>query len=339
MLSDQVFFLINRDPLVIGFKGQHAGGIGKGDTVAVGFKVDQKLRTTFDPQDQAGIKIGLGEGDEEGFLLLDKQSDRSFADGAMNSAIGHLISPEEGLVVKVSQGEEGSTREEIGFDIGDCFFDSSLLMGRSDITGGGVEEVVSGEGQEAGIELDSGADAVKDDAGEVVITDFLYHPLKEMESPPMGGHKRLDRLGGEEFEVEHATKGEDHDETVNPFGGDLAGIGPIALSLLSRGGLNVEKDFGSAPEGPQVISKDTDASTIAELLNLLVNTQGTDCGVMIEKLPDLILKGIEFGGPWLRRSSGEGLLLQGAPHGFGVDPQLSGNGLLAEFFDVVKMTD
>ena len=136
----------------------------------------------------------------------------------------------------------------------------------------------------------------------------------------MAGHKMLDGLGREEFEVEHAAKGEDHDETVNSFGGDLAGIGPIALSFLCRGGLNVEKDFGSGPEGPQVISKDTDASRVAELLNLLVNTHGAHRGVMIQKLTDLLLEGIEFGGPWLRRNSGEGLLLQGPSHGFGVDP-------------------
>jgi len=140
---------------------------------------------------------------------------------------------------------------------------------------------VGREGEETGIELDGRTDAVKDDTGEIIITNFLDDPCKEMEGPPMAGHKMLDRLGGEEFEVEHAAKGKDHDETVNSLGRDLAGIGPIALSLLCRSRLNVEKGFGRVPEGPQVISKDTDASPIAEFSDLLVNSDGAHGGVMI----------------------------------------------------------
>ena len=83
----------------------------------------------------------------------------------MDSAIGHLVSPEEGLMVEIGQGEEGPGREKIGFDISDRFFDPSLLMGRFDIAGGGVKEVVGREGKETGIELNGGTDAVKDDAG------------------------------------------------------------------------------------------------------------------------------------------------------------------------------
>ena len=155
----------------------------------------------------------------------------------------------------------------------------------------------------------------------------------------MAGHKMLDRLGRDEFEVEHPAKRENHDETVNSLGGDLAGIGPIALSFLSRGGLNVEKGFGTGPQRSQVIAKDTDASGVAESLDLLIDAHGADPGVMTQRLTDLILEGIEFGGSWLTRRSGEGLLLQGPSHGFGVDPQHSGNDLLGEFFDKVKVSD
>lgn len=83
----------------------------------------------------------------------------------MDSAIGDLVPPKECLMVKVSQGAEGSSCEEIRFDIADRFFDPSFLMGRSDVAGRRVKEVVGGEGEEAGIELDGGADAVKDHAG------------------------------------------------------------------------------------------------------------------------------------------------------------------------------
>jgi len=57
MLGDQFFFIIEGDPLIIGFKSEHAGGIDKGDTVAIGFEADQILRTTFDSLGQTRIVI------------------------------------------------------------------------------------------------------------------------------------------------------------------------------------------------------------------------------------------------------------------------------------------
>jgi len=83
----------------------------------------------------------------------------------MDSAIGHLVSPGKGLMVEIGQGEEGPCREKIGFDIGDRFFDPSLLVGRFDIAGRRVKEVVGREGEETGIKLDGGTEAVEDDAG------------------------------------------------------------------------------------------------------------------------------------------------------------------------------
>ena len=107
MLSDLFFFIVDRDPLIIGLEGQHAGGIGKGDTVAIRFKLDQRLGATFNSLDQTGIVIGFGEGDQEGLLLFDKKVNRSFTGGAMDSAIGHLVPPNERLMVQVGQGGEG----------------------------------------------------------------------------------------------------------------------------------------------------------------------------------------------------------------------------------------
>ena len=104
----------------------------------------------------------------------------------MDSAIGHLVSPKKALVIEVGQGGEGSSGEEIRFDIADISFDAPLFMGGFNIAGGGIKEVVGGEGEESGIELDGGADAAENDAGQVVVPDFLWDPLKEMESPGDG---------------------------------------------------------------------------------------------------------------------------------------------------------
>ena len=60
VLGDEVFFVVEGNPLVVGLESEHAGGIGEGDAVAVGFKLDQGLRGAFYCQGEAGIIIGLG---------------------------------------------------------------------------------------------------------------------------------------------------------------------------------------------------------------------------------------------------------------------------------------
>ena len=44
-------------------------------------------------------------------------------------------------------------------------FDASFFMGAFDIAGGRVKEIVAGEVEEAGIELDGGTEAGENDAG------------------------------------------------------------------------------------------------------------------------------------------------------------------------------
>ena len=61
VLGDELFLVIERDPLVIGLEGEHSGGMGERDTVAVGFKLDQGLGGAFHAgQDETGIIIGFG---------------------------------------------------------------------------------------------------------------------------------------------------------------------------------------------------------------------------------------------------------------------------------------
>jgi hypothetical protein len=148
--------------LVVGLEGEHAGGIGKRDAVAISFKLDQGLRGALHRQDEAGIIIGFGQRSQEGLFLLGKDVPGSFPGGSVNPAVGHFISPGGGLKVQIGQGEEGSSGEEIIFDIADDSFDPSLLVGGFHIAGGGIKEVVSRKGQEARVELDGGAESLED---------------------------------------------------------------------------------------------------------------------------------------------------------------------------------
>ena len=94
--------------------------------------------------------------------MLGKEVPGSFSGGAVNPAVGHLISPGGGLEIQIGQREEGSSGEEIRFDIADDSFDPPLFVGGFDIAGGGIKEVMSRKGQEAGIELDGRTESLED---------------------------------------------------------------------------------------------------------------------------------------------------------------------------------
>jgi hypothetical protein len=74
-----------------------------------------------------------------------------FPDGAVNPGIGHLIPPGEPLLLDVGYREKGSPCHKIGFRLADDSFDPPLFMKGFHFTGGGVKEVVGGEGQETGL--------------------------------------------------------------------------------------------------------------------------------------------------------------------------------------------
>jgi len=183
VLGDEFFFVVEGNPLVIGFEGEHPGSIGEGDTVTVGFQLDQRLRGAFHPQGQAGVIGGLGQRGQKGLFVLGKEVDGSFPGGAVGPAIGDLISPGGGLKIEIGQSEEGSSRQKIGFDIADGSFDASFFMRGFYIARRRVKEVMSRKGQETGIELDGGTESLEDDADQIIVPDFLGDPLKEVESP------------------------------------------------------------------------------------------------------------------------------------------------------------
>jgi hypothetical protein len=64
MLSDELILVIDRDELIVSLESEHSGGVGKGDTVAVGFELDESLRTAFDRGGDPDIVIPLGQRDE-----------------------------------------------------------------------------------------------------------------------------------------------------------------------------------------------------------------------------------------------------------------------------------
>ena len=89
-----------------------------------------------------------------------EQIDRLLFGGAMDAAIGHLVSPGQSLSVDIGQREERSSRKKISFNVLHISLHPSFLMGRFHVAGRGVKEVVAGEIKETGMKLDRGSQPV-----------------------------------------------------------------------------------------------------------------------------------------------------------------------------------
>jgi hypothetical protein len=129
MLSEELVFVIDGDELIIGLEGEHSGGIGGWDTVAVGLELDQRLGGTFDTGCDSDIIILFRERNKTRLFFPVKQIDWLLFGGAMDSAIGHLLCPGESVKVEGRQREKGPPRKEIFFNVTHISFHATLLMG------------------------------------------------------------------------------------------------------------------------------------------------------------------------------------------------------------------
>ena len=120
-------------------------------------------------------------------LLFLEEIDGSFAGRSMEAAVGHLVSPKKALVIEVGQGGESSAGEEIFFHIAHMPFDDAFFMGAFEITDRGIKEIVLGEVDKSGIELDGCTDPAADDAGKVVIPNPFGDPLQEVKGMEVAG--------------------------------------------------------------------------------------------------------------------------------------------------------
>ena len=69
--------------------------MGIRDAIAVGFELDQRLGGVFDRGGDSDIVNPFGQGDKMRLFLPLKQIDGPLLGGAVDSAIGYLVSPGE----------------------------------------------------------------------------------------------------------------------------------------------------------------------------------------------------------------------------------------------------
>src|SRR5215471_9870042 len=101
------------------------------------------------------------------FLLLEHLRDRARGIAGPGALMGDLVAPLQGLAVEVLQSQEGTRREEIGTDVLNGPFHAPFLVpsGRAARTRG--EMIISGELQEARVEVDGITATLEHHAAEV----------------------------------------------------------------------------------------------------------------------------------------------------------------------------
>ena len=134
--------------------------MGVRNAIAVGFELDQRLGGAFDRGGDSDIVIPFREGDETRLFFPLKQIDGPLLGGAVDSAVGHLVPPGEGMEVEVRQGEEGSSCKKILFHVTDIFLHASFLVRRFHIAGRRFKEIVGAKIEEARIEVETAVESV-----------------------------------------------------------------------------------------------------------------------------------------------------------------------------------
>jgi len=140
--------------------------------VGVGVEPDAGLLGDDDGRDEVGVEGPLRQGAQAS--ALDEEPVRRALPGrGVEPQVGGLVAPACGLLAQVGEGGEGAAVEERLAQVADARLDASFGLRVAHRRGGGLEEVVAGEGEEAGIELHRRADVVQDDGLEIVVEAAL----------------------------------------------------------------------------------------------------------------------------------------------------------------------
>ena len=103
--------------------------------------------------------------------------------------------------------------EEVFLHVTDGVFDAAFFVGFAHVAGAGLEAVMGGEVQIAGIEDGAFAEAMAQHAGlEVVDEDDAGRAAEELQGVVVAGEEVFHGLAAGELDIGHAAVAEDHDE-------------------------------------------------------------------------------------------------------------------------------
>src|SRR5919201_348453 len=218
-----------------------------GDRVRVAVEAHARLLGDDEGNDDVGVEGVWRQRAQTG--ALDEQAlGRALASGGVDALVGDLVTPAGGLGAQVVEAGKGAAVEEGVSDELDAGLDAALELGIAGGGGGGLEQVVAGEGEEARVELDGRAHVVQDDGFEIDVDHPARDAAEEFQRLAVHPAERLHLLVQGEVDEDGARPGQHHGEQgQRPLAGahaQVAEAAPVDLGLL--GGLELDAQVGLA---------------------------------------------------------------------------------------------
>ena len=201
----------------------------------------------------------LGQRQEARLLLGEGVAPRAARGGpGTRPRMGDLGDPAGELRVEVRHRAERAGGEERVAEEADQSLDAALLIAAGHRAGLGGEVVVAGELEHARVEADVIADALEDDALQIVVEDGAGHALEGGEGLDVAAQETLERLVEGEARVARARPREHEHEAREQARGradaDRAEVAPVDLRLLAGEGVEAQVGLGAGggPDGADV---------------------------------------------------------------------------------------
>lgn len=213
----------------------------------------------------------LWERQEELLFLLEGVADRPairilWARACRSDALG----PVDDLLVEVGDTREGTGGEEGVAKVLDRALDLALLVAAIGSAWLGREVIVPGELEDPRIESDVLADALEDDALEVVVEERPRHAAEGLKGEDVAPGEALGRLVEDKAGEDRAREAEHHHEAGETSHGaadlDLPEAGPVHLSLLARHRFEFEKGLARERADLADVPPDHDLAPVVSAL-------------------------------------------------------------------------
>ena len=271
-----------------------------GHDVAVGVERDLAVPVDLAKGLERGVVVEHRKRPQMGPLVGPTFLDRLMM-GAVDSAVGRLIQPDQDIPVGLRERAERVAPPEALPQEVDRPFHFAFHPGAVGSAGLGLEAVMMGEVQALGVEDRlPGRVPIHHDVLHVVVKDLGRHAAQVLEAPDVAVQERLQRAAVHELDIvgpaEAQDQHEDEDRGSSPAGLLDLEVPPVELGLLPW--LGLEPDVGQSAllglDRPDEALHRVIAAAIAPVLELIEDPGGLVV-VHFQKVPDGLFVGRQDG--------------------------------------------
>lgn len=311
LMSSQKFEFraIEQDFPVHGLQAQNVGDIAGGHRVKVCLELYQPIGPTDHQRHFGRVIRESRQGLQGGLFRLEKKVEGGAFRGVMAMLVRLFLEPPSRHGLKVLQALEGSSIQEVPFDILEGRLHFSLGLGRPRTTGDRSATVMGDEGRESGIKYRSARLPAQDNCFFVIIQALSGHAAEIGEGvlvPADQGEKipsprELDKVPARV--AQNIRETQDLDPALQGEGDFVRA--PVHLALLAWFGLEPDDRFETRLFYPrEILPQDGESAGVAFVPEGFQDTLTLDIGIGFRQFFYPLLEDIELAGACLFCSEG-----------------------------------